>query len=274
MAQGGGALLGRGHMRHLRLLLVFFRLGALNELQYRVHFFIQLLQSLLGLGTALAGLAVIFSHTNSLGGWHSNQLLAVLGVYFLVGGTINLVIQPSMQRLMEDVRLGTLDFTLTKPRDAQLLISIRQMQIWKLVDFALGAGVLTVALVRLAQGVGPREAFMFVLSLLAGGVIVYSFWLMLATCCFWFVKIDNILVIFESMYEAGRWPVTIYPGALRWALTFLVPVAFAVTIPAEALTGRLTVSALFGAVALALGLLVASRWFWSVGIRHYTGASA
>ena len=76
------------------------------------------------------------------------------------------------------------------------------------------------------------------------------------------------------MYEAGRWPVTIYPGALRWALTFLVPVAFAVTVPAEALTGRLTASSLLGAAALALALLVGSRWFWSVGIRHYTGASA
>lgn len=261
-------------MKKLRLLWVFFRLGALNELQYRVHFFIQLLQSLLGLGTALAGLAVIFSHTSSLGGWHSNQLLAVLGVYFLVGGGINLVIQPSMQRLMEDVRQGTLDFTLTKPQDAQLLISVRQMQIWKLVDIMLGTGVLLIALVRLAKAIGPGEAVGFVLSLLAGGAIVYSFWLILATCCFWFVRIDNILVIFESMYEAGRWPVTIYPGALRWALTFLVPVAFAVTVPAEALTGRLTVSALLGAAALAVALLAASRWFWSVGIRHYTGASA
>jgi ABC-2 type transport system permease protein len=261
-------------MKQLRLLWVFFRLGALNELQYRVHFFIQLLQSLLGLGTALAGLGVIFSHTNSLGGWHSNQLLAVLGVYFLVGGAINLVIQPSMQRLMEDVRQGTLDFTLTKPRDAQLLISVRQMQIWKLLDIMLGAGVLLIALIRLAKAIGPGEATGFVLSLLAGGAIVYSFWLILATCCFWFVRIDNILVIFQSMYEAGRWPVTIYPGALRWALTFLVPVAFAVTVPAEALTGRLTASALLGAAALALALLAASRWFWSVGIRHYTGASA
>jgi viologen exporter family transport system permease protein len=261
-------------VKTVRLVWVFFRLGALNEVQYRVHFFIQLLQSLLGLGTALAGLGVIFSHTSSLAGWHSNQLLAVLGVYFLVGGAINLVIQPGMQRLMEDVRQGTLDYTLTKPQDAQLLVSIRQMQIWKVIDILLGIGVLLVALLRLAKAIGPGEAGGFLVSLLAGGAIVYSFWLILATCCFWFVRIDNILVIFESMYEAGRWPVTIYPGALRWALTFLVPIAFAVTVPAEALTGRLSVSALAGAGALALALLVVSRWFWTVGIRHYTGASA
>ena len=63
-------------------------------------------------------------------------------------------------------------------------------------------------------------------------------------------------MIFQSMYEAGRWPVSLYPGWLRFALTFLVPVAFATTVPAEALTGRLNGQTLLGAVALAAALLV------------------
>lgn len=261
-------------MKAIRLLWVFIRLGALNELQYRVHFFVQLVQSLVGLGTALAGLGVVFSHTSTLAGWHPYQLLAVLGVYFLVGGAIKVVIQPSMQQFMEDVRLGTLDYTLTKPQDAQLLVSVRQVQVWRLFDIVLGLGLLIFALVRLAHGLGPGQALGFLLALLAGGAIVYSFWLILATCCFWVVRVTNILVIFESMYEAGRWPITIYPGALRWALTFLVPVAFAVTVPAEGLTGRLSLASLLAAGALAAALVVVSRRFWTFGIRHYTGASA
>jgi ABC-2 type transport system permease protein len=76
------------------------------------------------------------------------------------------------------------------------------------------------------------------------------------------------------MYEAGRWPVSLYPGWLRFALTFIVPVAFATTVPAEALAGRLTWQTLLEAVALAAAMLVASRLFWRVGIRHYSGASA
>ncbi len=57
-------------------------------------------------------------------------------------------------------------------------------------------------------------------------------------------------------------------------LTFLVPVAFATTVPAEALAGRLTYSTLLGALALAAAMLAISRWFWKVGVRHYSGASA
>jgi ABC-2 type transport system permease protein len=261
-------------MSYLRLLSAFFRVSVLGELAYRVNFFVQLFQSLLELATALAGLAVIFAYTSTLGGWRPDEVLALVGVYFLVGGLIGLVIQPGMAQLIDSVRDGTLDFTLTRPEDAQLLISIQHLEIWKLIDIVLGLAVLVIALIRLGAAVGAGQAAAFALMLLAGAAIIYSFWLMLATLSFWFVRVENILEIFRSMYEAGRWPVSLYPGWLRFALTFVVPVAFATTVPAEALTGRLTAETLLGAVLLAVVLLVASRLFWRAGLRHYSGTSA
>jgi ABC-2 type transport system permease protein len=179
-----------------------------------------------------------------------------------------------MAQLIESVREGTLDFTLTKPEDAQLLVSAQRVEIWRLIDVALGFGVLATALVRLGEKVGGWEAAEFLLMLLAGAVIVYSFWLMLATLSFWLIRVENILEIFQSMYEAGRWPVSLYPGWLRYALTFIVPVAFATTVPAEALTGRLSWETLLGALALAAVLFILSRIIWRTGLRRYSGASA
>jgi ABC-2 type transport system permease protein len=261
-------------MTYLKLVGLYFKIGILNELQYRVNFVVQIFQSILSLIVALGGLAVVFDHTENLNGWNSSELLVVVGVYFMIGGFINLVIQPSMQRFMEDVRQGTLDFTLVKPQDAQFLISIRQIQIWKLVDVVIGIVIMGIGLSQLSANIGIVQAGGFGVALLAGGVIVYSFWVILATCAFWFVRIDNILVIFESMYEAGRWPVGIYPGWLQFTLTFLVPIAFAVTVPAQALTGRLTDTTLIGALALAAVMLAISRIFWGIGMRQYSGASA
>ena len=261
-------------MSTLRLLWTFFRIGVMGETQYRVNFIIQLFQSLLGLVTALAGLAVVFSYTDTLGGWGPNEVLAVVGVYILVGGMIDVVIQPSLEEFIESVREGTLDYTLTKPEEAQLLVSIQEVDIWEVLNIVLGLGVLGVALGRLGESVGLAEAAAFGAMLLAGGVIVYSFWLILATLSFWFLRVENILVIFQSVYEAGRWPVSIYPAWLRFGLTLIVPVAFAVTVPAEALTGRLDWGTALGAVGLAALLLVVSRLVWRVGLRRYSGASA
>jgi ABC-2 type transport system permease protein len=261
-------------MRYWRLLRAFFRIGVIGEAAYRVNFFLQLFQSLLELSTALAGLAVIFSHTETLGGWLPDEVLALVGVYFLVGGMIGMVIQPSMEEFIGSVHEGTFDFTLLQPEDAQLLVSIQQLDIWSSLDVLLGAGVLTAALLRLGEHVGALQAAAFGAMLIAGGVILYSFWLVLATLSFWFVRVENILVIFQTMYEAGRWPISLYPGWLRFALTFIIPVSFAVTVPAEALTGRLDSATLAATVALAAVLFAFSRVVWKLGLRRYSGASA
>ena len=246
----------------------------MSELAYRVNFVVQLFESILELGTAIAGLAVIFSFTRTLGGWSADEVLALVGIFFMVGGVIRLGIQPSLERFIESVRDGTFDFTLTKPEDAQILASIQGVEIWKLTDVGLGIGVLSVAIARWGAHVGAVHALTFAGALLAGGVIVYSFWMILATSAFWLVRVENILMIFQSMYEAGRWPVSIYPAWLRFALTFIVPVAFAVTVPAQALTGRLSWQTLAGAWALAAVIFTAARLFWRAGVRRYSGASA
>jgi ABC-2 type transport system permease protein len=261
-------------MKLLRLLWVFLRIGIMGEAAYPANFLAHLVDSALELGTALAGLALIFAHTSTLGGWRPDELVALVGVYFLAGGVIGLVIQPGMEQLTEAVRDGTLDFTLAKPEDAQLLVSIWRVEIWKMIDVGLGLAVVGIGLARLGQRVGVAEAAAFVAALVAGGVIVYSFWLILATTAFWLVRVENILVVFQSVYEAGRWPVSIYPGWLRFALTFLVPVAFAITVPAQALAGRLTWPVLGGAWAFAAVLSVVARLFWRIGVRHYSGASS
>ena len=261
-------------MNYLRLLIAFFWVGVVGEVAYRVNFFFQLFQSFVSLGVAITGLSVVFSYTDTLGGWGQEEILALVGVYLLVGGIIGFVIQPGMEHFIESVHDGTLDFTLTKPEDAQLLVSIRRVNIWSLIDIVLGLGVLAFALVRLGEKVGGGEAGEFLLMLTVGAIIIYSFFLILATLSFWFVRVENFLTIFQSMYEAGRWPVSLYPGWLRYGLTFVVPVAFATTVPAEALTGRLTWVTLLVAVSIAAVVFTISRFFWRDGLRHYSGTSA
>jgi ABC-2 type transport system permease protein len=261
-------------MSLFRLIGVFFRIGAMNEMQYRVNFLMQLLQSLIALGTGLIALALVFSHTTDLAGWSRPELLAVMGVHILMGGLIMSVIQPNMERLAMEVQDGTLDYALTKPEDAQVLISVREIRIWQTVDIIIGLIVLIVAVIQLGGAIGISQALGFALALLMGGVMIYSFWLMLTSTAFWVVRIHEMVSLFQGIYQAGRWPVSIYPNWLQIGLTFLVPLAFAVTAPAEVLTGRLTLPTLGLAAVLTVVLFVLARFVWRLGLRAYSGASA
>ena len=258
----------------VRLGWLFFRVGAMNELQYRANFFLQLFQSLMALGVGLAVLALVFSHTTQLGDWSESQLLAVMGVHILVGGLIRAIIQPNMVRLMEDVQKGTLDYSLTKPEDAQVVVSVREVRIWQFVDVVIGLVVLGVAVSRIEAGVGPLDAALFGVALLLGGLTIYCFFLILTSLAFWVVRVHETVELFEGVYQAGRWPVTVYPLWLRSSLTFLVPLAVAVTVPAQAITSRLDPAAMVVAGVVTGTLLVATRWFWGTGLRRYSGASS
>lgn len=261
-------------MHYLRVIASYVRLSVLNETQYRANFILQMFSSVLSLAIGLGGLGLVFLHTSSLAGWSVNELLVVVGVYTIIGGWVGSVIQPNMWQIAEGVREGTLDYTLTKPEDSQLLVSITRFEIWRLVDVLIGLVVLGYAVVQLGEGIGVREAAVFAAVLLCGGLIFYSFWLAIATTSFWVIRTWAMYDMFQNLYQAARWPVGIYPTWLRLGLTFIVPVAFAVTVPARALTGRLNSQTLLLAAALTVVTMLAARWFWHFGLRHYNGASA
>lgn len=125
-------------MRDHRLVWQFVRVAAMNELQYRVNFWLSLAQSAIALGIGLLVLALVFRYVDHLAGWTRPELYVVLGMFTALGGVARMVIKPNMVQLIEDVRDGALDFVLTKPVDAQLLVSTRRLQLWQGVDLLVG----------------------------------------------------------------------------------------------------------------------------------------
>jgi len=258
----------------LRLTWLYLKVGVLNDLQYRVNFLVQLVQALLQVATGLIVLKLVYSHTTELNGWSEPEMLTLLGVQILLGGVIHTFVQPNMERLMDDVQQGTLDYALTKPADSQLLVSVRQCNIWQLVEVISGVIVTGVGISRLQSSIGATDALAFAIGLATGGVLVYCFWLVITTGAFWVVRMENVLELFEGIYQTGRWPVGVYPGWMRFSVTFLVPIAFAVTVPAQALTSRLHGGTLLLSLVFAVAVFAFTRWFWHVGMRRYSGASA
>ena len=98
--------------------------------------------------------------------------------------------------------------------------------------------------------------------------------MLLATLVFWVMNMWHLPELFEGVFQTGRWPIGIYPTWLRFSVTFLVPIAFAVTVPAEAVTSRLEWQTLALAAGFAVVLFGITRWFWRFGLKSYTGASA
>jgi ABC-2 type transport system permease protein len=263
-------------MRHLRLIKLFAAASTQNELAYRANFWISLLHSLLNLGTGVLGVVVLFAQIEAIHGWELPSALVLLGVYLTVGALRNLFIGPSLDALAGmdgEMWTGRFDFTLLRPVDPQFLASFRYWRPLALIDLALGLGVLGVGVSQLHQSLTFLHLLAFLVTLIAGVTILYAILLAFSALVLWSPGF-LFTWVFDALFQMARYPLGLYPGWLRLALTWIIPVGVMTTIPAQALTGQLSAGMLVGSLALAVAFFVGASALFRIGLRRYGSASS
>jgi ABC-2 type transport system permease protein len=261
--------------RYLRTTLIFWSASISAEMEYRANFVLATISSLASLGGALFALWALLRTEYAMNGWSFNQALIVVGIYTMLDGLQQTLLAPNRQQISEFVRNGTLDFVLLKPIDSQFWLSARKISVWGVPNLFLGLGlIIYAASFRLEPAVEVTNYARLLVPLAAGITIYYALGYLLSTLTIWFTKLANITNAMHALLEAGRYPVAAYPGAYRAFFTFVLPVAFMTTIPADVLLGRGEISWVLAGLAIAAALLIAARLFWRFALRFYTSASS
>jgi ABC-2 type transport system permease protein len=263
-------------MRQLRLIANFINIGFQNLMAYPLNFWISLLHSLLGFGTGVLGLIVLFSQVETIRGWSLASTLALLGTYMTLSALRGLFIGPSLEALAGmdgEIWTGKFDFTLLRPVDVQFYASFQHWRPLALLDLVLGCGVLITAVVQLGSTLTPTRVFLFLIMLIVGLVTLYAILLAFSAFVFW--SPDFLFTwLFNAFFQMARYPVGLYPGWLRLMLTWIIPVGVMTTVPAQALTGELPAGVLIGSVTLAVLFVVGTSLLFRGGVRRYASASS
>ena len=258
--------------RYSRVLGLLWSAAIAAELEYRVNFALATLTSLGNLIGSLFGLFLFYRTGYTFKGWSQDEALVVLGIFTVLQGFSGTFLSPNLNHIVKYVQEGTLDFVLLKPINSQFWLSMHTLSPWGVPDLLFGGLLVAYAGGRL--GVRLGDYLLSFIPLLFGLLSLYSLWFMLGATSIWFVKIYNVTEVLRGLLEAGRYPMVAYPTAYRFFFTFVVPVAFLTTVPAEAMLGRVQGVWVIGAGLLALGLLFATSVFWRFALRFYTSASS
>jgi ABC-2 type transport system permease protein len=260
--------------RYARLLRLQLGISALTAMQYRADFLVRGLIAVLWMIVTLAPVLVVFGVRQTVAGWSFPESLVVVGWFTLLHAVLEGAVSPSLTAVVEHVRHGTLDFVLLKPADAQFLVSTAKIEPWHVVDVAGALVIFGVAFTKLGRWPGPLEVLTGLALLVLAIVILYSIWILVISAAFWVVKVDNLSYLFGSLFDAARWPITVFRGALRIVFTFVFPIALLTTYPALALLGRLQARTALAAFGGGVLFAVVARGVWKRALRLYTSASS
>ena len=261
-------------LRYLNTLRIFWSASISAEMEYRVNFAMAAFSSVMTLGGTLLMLFLFYRTGYQMGGWHWRDALAVVGVFTFLEGMQATFMAPNRTRVTEHVREGTLDFVLLKPIDSQFWLSVRSVSLWGIPNIVMGAALIVYSLLS-RETVPPLIGVAFGLLALALAVLMlYSLGYLLSTISIWYIKLYNITMAMQALVETGRYPITAYPAAYQGFFTFVLPVAFMTTVPAQLMTGQGGTGWLLGAVVVAGLLLAMSIGFWRFALRYYTSASS
>jgi ABC-2 type transport system permease protein len=261
--------------RYIRLLGVQLRASSLLAMQYRGDFLVDGFISLFWTATALAPLFVVFqTQEQHIGGWSFGEALLVIGWFTLLQGVLEGAISPSLTGVVEHIRKGTLDFVLLKPADAQFLVSTTRFLPWRAINVLAALGIFIYGFRLLGRSPSPLGLLASLVLLGTSVLLLYSLWILTVSAAFYVVKVDNLTYFFTSIFDAARWPASVFRGVLAFIFTFVIPLAVMTTFPAEAMLGRLPPMALVWSVVGSVLFAFVSRRVWLHAIGHYTSASS
>ncbi len=263
-----------GALHYLRLFGLFVRTCAVKEIEFRGNFWMGAVTNIMSVLTYLVFAQIIYSNTDAVGTWTKGQMVMLLGTYTLSFGLIAVFFHRNLAELPMQVRMGTFDFTLLKPVNSQFFVSLRYLAFAE-IGTALSAVVLVVYGAMLdGLRITPLGAAKYLVMVLIGVIIFYSIFLMLMTTAFWFVRVDNLWTLAESVTQVARTPMHIYGLATQRFFTFVLPLIFIAHIPSEALFRGLAARDFYMASGMAVALLFISNRFWTFATRFYSSASS
>lgn len=260
-------------MRWLRLLAAVVSLSLRRELAFRANLICQVLLAAVVVASGLAALALVYTRTETLGGWSLGEAIVLFGTFQLMAGLLATFIEPNLMWFANQVRSGKLDDALLKPVPSIVLVSLGSCAPLRLAEAVMGAAVVGVGLSELGRVPTPSAIVGWLLMLGAGIAITWATRVLVASLALWAPALE-LDVVYGAVWQFGRYPVSIYPRPIRFALTYMVPVAFIATVPARALIRGPSVELVLAALAVAAAAIAIVRAVWDAGLKRYTSATS
>ena len=243
-------------MRFLRLYKTFVVQQLKRLMEYRVDFLTGAGSFLIGQITNIVFISIIFAQIPQLQGFKYYEIIFIYGFSLVPKGLDHLFTDNLWKVAWFIVRKGDFDKYLTRPINPLVHVIMEALQFDALGELLTGI-------------------VLMILAFIFGTVIYSAIKIAGAALALWIKSSGSILQVLYMSSDFAKYPVTIYNGAVRNIITYILPFAFTAYYPASYILRGNNPWFCFGVgTVIAAVLLTLSVLLWNKGINAYESAGS
>ena len=255
-----------------RLFLIYkscIKYAFAGAVAYRLNFVLTLLSALCFYAAFPLVTLLVYGAGASFPGWGFYEVLLIQSIFILSAGFTDLIVNGILWSTMGHIREGTYEVVLLKPLPPLLYLMFTSFNP-ECVSMVIGGGVLFGVALANTGVAGFAAVIQFIALLIAGVAVMTGGLLIVAASSFKWVGNSRMIENYDSIMTFGKYPVTIFPTAVKATITFIIPVGMVGFYPASALLGQ-AIPAAFIAVVPCILFMLFGFWLYRQMIRLYEG---
>jgi ABC-2 type transport system permease protein len=233
-------------------------------------------------GTGIEVLAVwaLFHRFGDVHGWRLGEVAVFYGLVHRMFAVADVMCRGFDVLGTEFLRTGDFDRVLLRPRSATLQLMAHEFRISRIGRFAQGLVVLLIGSHAIGLEWSTSSVAMALWAGASGVALFFALVVLQGAMSFWTIEsLEVVNVVTYGGVQAAQFPLSLYSGWLRGALTFVVPIACVAYFPILLILGKpdpLGTPPWFGAVAPLAGFAFLGLAFvaWGCGVRRYTSTGS
>jgi ABC-2 type transport system permease protein len=258
---------------YLALWLQFAKTSLIREISYRLNFIIDLIIEVAWTGVMLFTLTILFSKTQSLGGWTQAEVMLLYGIYKTASSLTSILVLNGTRSFSMLVNTGELDLLISKPANTLFMAMMRMIAVNRSSQLLTSLMLVLYAL-NLTTPINPIKIPLLLLMVFLATCIKSAWEIIIVLPSFWLHKLQNSQELSLTLFAVARFPRQAFSQSFALVFSLLFPVFFTGSYPSEIILGKLPLSATWLVAITALTSILLMTLLFKLGMRSYQSASS
>ena len=261
--------------RYMKLYNQFLKQYLKSLIEYRVDFIFGLVGFIFVQLTGVIFIQLIFSSIPSLDGWSYYEVLFIYGLAQVPRG-IDHVFTDNLWLLSGRIILqGGFDKYLLRQLNPLFHLLAERFQPDGFGEIIIGIILMITSWTKLNLEMNLAKLLILVSTILFATLIYTAIKLAVASISFWIKFAQSYLYMTYQLSTFTKYPLSIYPKAIKFMLTFIIPFAFTGYFPGAYFLGRENfLNGIVMTHVISLVSISIAYFIWTQGLKKYESAGS